>query len=233
MPFAVREWWADTSVADRERHLDAALHDRAGGVRRAAMLVAGQMGEASAEDMLLQFLRRQDVELRVLPPLPADEMDGAEGDAPSPGDPVADAGVAALALGYLRSERTRPLLEAATGAEPSPMPRVALALYGACERLSGEDFDTPDHNQARQLAAVEAVARCSGRSHLADALRYEQATHWWEPEFVAHELRDALLAAGAPGSNELRAASSLEDLRAWYARHGEEYLASRVARPDP
>jgi hypothetical protein len=228
---SLREWWSEMPAAEREQRLRAGLRDPHDAVRRRAMLVAGQVGEGSAEDPLLRVLRGEAVEPIALPLVPASE----EEDVGSYADPVApdsaESDVAALALGYLRSRLAQAPIEERAAASGSALLRVARALSDErCDLLVADDFRTNDHNQALQLAAVEAVVRCRGRTGLDLALRYNPATHGWEGEYVAGRLRRMLLAQNAAGADLLRTVKTLPQLRAWYQRYGQAYLKRAQAR---
>lgn len=75
---------------------------------------------------------------------------------------------------------------------------------------------------------MASVVRCQGRHGLDLALSYRQATHWWEPEQVANDLKLMLLAGDPPGRASLVPAKSPAELRGWFQQYGAEYL-SRLA----
>jgi len=70
-----------------------------------------------------------------------------------------------------------------------------------------------DDNQVLQLAAVEAVIRCRGRTGLGLAVCYQQATHWWEEDAVAKQLSAMLRAEQAPGNETLVDCQDLKTLQ--------------------
>lgn len=225
-------WWGELPEVERDRRLRAALQDPSEPVRQEAMLAAGRLQAAWAEDGLLHVLAGQTPAFVPPPPPPPDEVEAFDlsadrigyGSAPSEGE------VAALALGYLRSRRAQPLIEERAAASGSAMFRVARALFDErCDLLIGDDFAREDANQPLQLAAVESVVRCRGRHALDLAVGYEQATHWWEPEYVVGALKTMLLGADAPGADVLKKATTLPELRGWYRQYGAAYVEHRRA----
>jgi hypothetical protein len=219
------EWWGELPATERERRLQAGLHDPSEPVRRKAMLVAGQAGATWAESLLLRVLGGAPAETVALPTVPADEEDPTDSGAEPTGRDAPSSEIAGLALGYLRSRQALPLVEERAAANGSAMLRVARSLIeDRCDLVIADDFRTHDYNQVLQLAAVESVVRCRGRYGLDLALGYRQATHWWEPERVANDLKRMLLAADPPGEASLKTAKTLPELRGWYQQYGAEYL---------
>lgn len=95
--------------------------------------------------------------------------------------------------------------------------------------LPGSKDDQPGRDASlHRVAAVASVVRCQGRHGLDLALSYRQATHWWEPEQVANDLKLMLLAGDPPGRASLVPAKSPAELRGWFQQYGAEYL-SRLA----
>jgi hypothetical protein len=129
--------------------------------------------------------------------------------------------VAALALGYLKHEPARDLID--DRALESPLYQVALALLGDGERLAPAYFDGSTGNRELQLAAVEAVVRSGGQNGLEYAVRYKQAAHYKEPEQVLSRLKTMLIDNNAPGLDEVKKAESLKELAGWFETHGAEY----------
>jgi hypothetical protein len=222
----VLAWWGELPAAERERRLQAGLHDPSEPVRRKAMLTAGQAGARSTEGVLLRALRGEPAEVVELPTVPPDEEDATDSSAESIGRDLPSSEIAGLALGYLQSRDGLPLIEEQTATKSSAMLRVARSLIeGRCDLVVAEDFRTRDHNQALQLAAVESVVRCRGRLGLDLALSYRQATAWWEPEWVTENLKRMLLAGDPPGGASLKTAKTLAELRGWYQQYGAKYLS--------
>ncbi len=205
----IRTWWSHLSVEDRINRISELAADADQGIRQKAMLTAGQLGEAWADSILIQ---------RLTPRKPT----AAPEDAPSR-HPLSDVEVAALALGYRNSPEARKALSAT--ADPSRGFRVARAMLdGQCGLLEESDFQTKDNVAVLQLAAVESVVRCHGAHALRWAMSYDRAQYWWEDERVVTSLRQMLIDADAPGGELLRTATSLSQLRGWFALHGEVYL---------
>ena len=217
----LRQWSKELSPEELERRLMAGLRDPHSGVRKQAMRVAGELNHRAAIPLLLKVLHGEAMELLPLPAVSAEEMEGLETEGNEAKD-AQGAGIAALALGYMKCREAEPFLEAHE--KESPLFAVALALMGHLEKLKAEHFQSADRSQELQLAAVEAVVRCQGRLGLEFALKYKQATHWWEEEHVAGILRKMLLAAKAPGKEMLPEESTLKDLARWYEKFGKEYL---------
>lgn len=225
---SLAEWKQELSEEEFDRRLAAGLHDPAAPVRRKAMLTAGQTRHDPSVPVLMSVLEGGTIETWPLPQVPAAETR----DVPEGSDDVApgcsDAEVAALALAWGQHAAAKPLIAAI---EPStPLLEVSLALLGEGERLKQEHF-AGGRNQQLQLAAVEAVVRSKGRHGRQLALHYQQATHWWEEEYVAEKLSRMLLAEDAPGSQGLVDCKQLETLSQWFAEHGAEYLKRLETRP--
>jgi hypothetical protein len=219
-------WWAELPVAERDSRLRTALQDPSEPVRKQAMLTAGQLQAAWAENGLIHVLAGQPATIVPLPPVPPDEVDAVDQsvDRIIQGSPISEAEFAGLALGYMRSKRAQPLIDERATASGSAMLRVAHALFDdRCDLLTADDFQTKDSNQPLQLAAVESVVRCRGKHGLDLALGYRQATHWWEPERVASALKAMLLAGDPPGASILKTATTLPELRGWYQQYGTQY----------
>lgn len=157
-----------------------------------------------------------------MPDVPPDETTDVPAAFEEVGGESSDADLAGLALGYLGCTEAKDVLAARQPS--SPMNEVALALLGEPERLRQEHFQTADKNQALQLAAVEAVIRCRGRTGLGLAVCYQQATHWWEEDAVAKRLSALLRAEQAPGSETLGDGKDLETLKKWWEQYGPAYL---------
>lgn len=218
-------WWGELPAAEREGRLQAGLHDPSEPVRRKAMLIAGQVGATSTEGMLLRVLHGEPAEIVALPTVPPDEEDATDSSAETIGADVPSSEIAGLALGYLQSRHALPLIEEQATTKGSAMLRVARSLIDdRCDLVIADDFRTRDHNQVLQLAAVESVVRCRGRHGLDLAISYRQATHWWEPEQVANDLKRMLLAGDPPGGASLKTAKSLAELRGWYQQYGAQYV---------
>ena len=221
-------WWAELPVSERDRRLRAALHDPSEFVRKKAMLAAGQVQAAWAEDDLVGALAGHLPTVAPAPPVPPEEVETSDLGADSiiHGGAVSEAEFAGLALGYLRSRQAQSQIDERASATGSPMLRVARSLYDErCDLLTADDFHTTKPaNQPLQLAAVEAIVRCRGKHALDLALSYRQASHWWEEERVAAMLRSMLLAADPPGADTLKAATTLPQLRGWYQQYGSKYL---------
>jgi hypothetical protein len=220
---AMDSLWAWSKALTKEeidRRIAAGLHDPAPPVRRKAMLVAGKLKHAPSEAKLIDVLQGKTLDLVELSDVPiAERTDVPQGF----GDIAArcsDAEVAALALGYMESPRAEPLLEAI---EPrSAMVEVALALLGDGAQLKQAHFDS-DGNQELQLGAIDTVVRSKGKFGLAYAVKYRQATHWWEEAFVAKRLSKMLCDEKAPGSEALVDCDSLSKVEAWHQEHGAEF----------
>lgn len=215
-------WRSDFTEDALSERLAAGLHDPEPQVRRQAMLVAGRLKHTASAEDLLSVLRGEALAIKALPEVPEAETV----DVPEAFEEVAkgcpDRDVAALALGYLHHEAAKPILESA---QPStPMIEVALALFGDGARLKPEFFATKENNQELQLGAVEVVVRSKGKFGLKMALGYQQATHWWEEEVVSSRLSKMLLAEKAPGGEMLNNCKDLKVLKAWFDKHGAEYL---------
>jgi len=223
----LRAYWKEMPAPEREQRLQAGLRDPGGAVRRRAMIVAGQVGEASAEELLLRVLKGEAVETMALPPVPAEEEeDPGQYEEPIASDAPA-AEVAALALGYMRSRRALPLIEERAAASSSSTWRVARALQDErCDLLIPDDFQAQaqGYDQAVQLAALEAVVRCRGRHGMDLALAERKSPHWQEGNAIVAELKRMLLAARAPGLDNLRSVKTLPQLRGWYDVYGQQYL---------
>ncbi len=205
-----------------DARLAAGLRDPEAGVRRQALLTAGKLKHSASAGHLMDILGGKVVEPLPLPSLPAEEERPA---GEQPYDTVTalpEAEYAALALGYLGHAPARVLL--AAKADLAPTYAVALALLGEPERLSRAHFDGSSRNTELQVAAVEAVVRCKGRTALAEALAYQQTGFWWEREHAARCLREMLLQEGAPGKELLEKAKDLPKLQAWYKAHGAAYV---------
>ncbi len=192
------------------------------------MLAAGRLGAAWAEDDLTRVLTGQPASIVPLPPVPPDEVDTVDerADRTATQFLISEAEFAAIALGYIRSRRAQPLIDARASASGAAMLRVARALYDErCDLLTADDFRTKDSNQALQLAAVESVVRCRGKYALDLALGYREATHWWEEDHVAGVLKTMLLAGDPPpGASALKTAKTLPELRGWYQQYGAKYV---------
>lgn len=218
------ERWREALTAEVvDAQLAAGLRDPEVAVRRQALLTAGKLKHAASAGHLMDVLGGKDLEPLPLPPLPKEE-ERPSGERPYDTVPdLPEAEFAALALGYLGHEPARALLT--TKVELAPTYAVALALLGEPERLSRAHFDGSSRNTELQVAAVEAVVRCKGRTALADALAYQQTGFWWEREYAARCLREMLLLQeGAPGKELLEKAMDLPRLQVWYKAHGAAYL---------
>lgn len=226
---SLREWKSELSEQEFDRYLSAGLHDPAPQVRRKAMLVAGETEHTPSAELLMQVLRGETLETQPLPEVPSAESEDVPEGFGDVGNDCSDAEIAALALGYLQYAPARDLIE--THQPRTPMMEVALALLGDGSKLKPEHFATEDENQEVQLAAVAVVLRSRGKYGLQFATNYQQATHWWEEDYVAKSITTMLKDAGAPGSKELAAGNSLVELRVWYAEHGAAYLKSLNAMP--
>jgi hypothetical protein len=219
-------WWAYLPLNERDIRLRAGLQDPSEPVREEAMLAAGQLQCMWVEDDLVRILDGQPAVVVPLPPVPPEELETVDLAAGriARGSPITEAEVAGLALGYLRSRRAQPMIEERASVTGSAMLRVARALYDErCDLLTADDFRTKDSNQPLQLAAVEAVVRCRGKTGLDLALGYRQATHWWEEDHVAAVLKAMLLAGDPPGASSLKSAKTLPELRRWYGEFGGAY----------
>jgi hypothetical protein len=199
------------------------MHDPAPQVRRQAMLVAGRMKLTESIPLLLTVMEGKALPTHELRDVPAWEKTDVPEGFGDMAEGCSDQEVAALALGWMNDGDAKPAVERLEPA--SAMKDVALALLGEGQRLRAEHFKSAEGNQELQLAAVEGVVRSKGRFGLKLALDYQQATHWWEEEHVAEALSRMLVAEGAPGSRQLMDCKSLEVLRQWFARYGEEYLS--------
>lgn len=207
--------------------LRAGLRDPEPGVRRVALLAAGKLKHADSIPHLLSVLAGETVEPLPLPALPKEEERPREqglDDYPK----LPEAEYAALGLGWMEHAATREVLVAKAGTAASY--DVALALLGEPERLTSAHFDRSSQHTELQLAAVEAVVRAKGRVALLEALRYESARFWWEPDIVMGRLKEMLIEADAPGMELLRGAKSLKDLLDWHKVHGDAY-AKRFKKP--
>src|SRR5262249_2662854 len=151
-----------------------------------------------------------------LPDVPPDERKLARTEYVDAGGDASTSDLAALALGWLRSEKARPSL---TKPESDPFQRLALALLGDAGRLREEDFQSKD--DLLRDGAVEVVVRAKGRVGLAWAVSGSGG----ESSRIAARLRATLLAENAPGREELEKATSLPDLRTWFESYSSEYLA--------
>jgi hypothetical protein len=223
----LRVYWKEMPAPEREQRLQAGLRDPGEAVRRRAMIVAGQVGEASAEELLLRVLKGEPVEMMALPLVPAEEEEdpGRYEEPIASDEPAAE--VAALALGYMRSRPALPLVEERSAASSSSTWRVARALQDErCDLLTPDDFQAKarGYDQAVQLAALEAVVRCRGRHGMDFALAERKSSAWWEGDAIVSELKRMLLAARAPGSEALRTVKTLPQLRGWYHVYGQKYL---------
>ena len=211
------------STEEVDRRLAAGLYDPDQQVRRQAMLSAARLEHAATVPLLLKVLRGEATEARELPKVPESETVDIPNNSDNICGSVSDAEVAALALGYFKNAEAMEIIAAM---QPlTPVFEVALALMGQGERLKQEHFQSPEDNQALQLAAVEAVVRSRGQYGLAYALQYETATHWWEPEYVAEQLSRMLREGRAPGSESLTDTTDLKMLKKWYDEYGAEYLS--------
>lgn len=229
-------WASNLPDEEVERRLHAGLHDPHPGVRRSAMLAAGQLKWASACGYLLKQLAGETPATQPLPDVPEAERT----DVPDGFDRIAgnrpEAEVAALALGYLGfTEALVPIQEKLNSAqagekEPSPMYEVAAALLGDMDRLRPKHFNLGERNKELQLAAVDAVVRAKGR-RLELVFGYRQATHWWEEDRVVDRVRSMLVAENAPGGDLLKSCTNLKQLAAWHEKHGAEYQQRFVETP--
>jgi hypothetical protein len=104
----VLEWWDRLPSDERDRRLLAGLHDPSPGVRRQAMVVAGQAGAIAAEGVLAQVQGGQPIEVRSLPSVPPEEEDTNDTNEAAVGGDSSDSEMAAAALARIRSPRTRP-----------------------------------------------------------------------------------------------------------------------------
>ena len=78
------------------------------GVRRQAMVVAGQAGAIAAEGVLAHVQAGQPPVVKPLPSVPPEEEDTKDTDEDVVGGDSPDSELAAVALGRMRSPRTRP-----------------------------------------------------------------------------------------------------------------------------
>lgn len=224
----LQRWTSNLPDEEVEQRLHAGLHDPHPGVRRAAMLTAGQLKRASAKEYLLLQLSGEKPEVHALPEVPPAERT----DVPEGFDKIAgkrsEVEVAALALGYLESKEASDLIrdrlnsQQSASEEASPLFEVALALLGDLDQLKPRHFDLGERNKELQLAAVDAVVRAKGR-RFELVLGYKQATHWWEEDRVVDRVRTMLLNENAPGEALLKDCSKLKQLAAWHEKHGAEY----------
>lgn len=216
-------WHQEFTPDNLALSLENGLTDPAPQVRRRGMLVAGRIKHQSSVPVLLAVLQGESVTTHSL----ADVSTWEKTDVPEGFGDVAegrsDREVAALALALMNHGPAKTVIEQAL--EPTPMKEVALALLGDGHRLQAEHFKTETNNQELQLAATEAVIRSKGKFGLDLAMGYQQATHWWEEEHVAKQLSQMLLAENAPGQRELKQSDSIEKLREWFNKYGQQYLA--------
>ena len=104
----VLQWWDRLPSDERDSRLLAGLHDPSPGVRRQAMVVAGQAGAIAAEGVLAQVQGGQPIEVSPLPSVPPEEEDTKDTDEDAVGGDSPDSELAAVALGRIRSPRARP-----------------------------------------------------------------------------------------------------------------------------
>jgi hypothetical protein len=216
-------WKEELREEEVARMLTAGLHDPTPQVRRQAMLVAGRMNHRGSVSLLVKVLEGDALTTTPLAEVPEWETTDVPEGFGDVAEGCSDKEVAALALGLMNDEAAKPVIELLEPA--SAMKEVALALLGEGKRLMAEHFKTKENNQELQLAAVEAVVRSKGEFGLKLALDYQQATHWWEEEHVAETLSRMLVAEDAPGREMLKDCKSLAQLRRWFDRHGEKYVA--------
>lgn len=216
-----------------ERRLRRLLRDPSGPVRRRSLVAAGRSRVASLEDDLLAVLAGGRPDVTPLPPVPPEE----EEDVPSGADdvvgPVSDAEVAALALGYLGSERARAPLARLAQETDSRLARIALALLGEGLLLRASDFLAGEESvhDALPQAALAAVARLRGRHGLPRLLEAARSADRLSEEKLVEGAKTILLENDAPGRGQIEAARRAEDLQAWYALHGPDY--ERRVSPAP
>lgn len=221
-------WRDDLPPGEFDTRLAAGLRDPDVQVRRKAMMIAGRMRHEPSAALLMDVLNGKAVETQPLPKIPDWETRDVGNYDEEVASKSSDAEVAALALATMKHQAALPVIQAKQPA--TPMFEVARALLGDGNQLKPEYFASPDENQELQLAAVGAVIRSRGRFGLKMAMDYRQATHWWEEEYVTSQLTDMLIREKAEGSEQLKKAKRLRDLKEWFKVHGDKYL-SRLTDP--
>ena len=94
----VLEWWGVLTPAERDGRLLAGLHDPSRGVRRQAIVVAGQAQAVAAAGVLLRVQAGEAIEARPLPSVPPEEVDSTDTSEDAVGGDSSDAELAAAAL---------------------------------------------------------------------------------------------------------------------------------------
>ncbi len=222
-------WSKRIGASEAERRLALLLRDPASAVRSRAMLVAGQQRWSTFEEDLLGVLSGTAFEPISLQPVPPEEEEATTEE----GRPDAsnEAAVAALALGYMSSEKARPALAKMAGSTAAA--RVSLALLGEGDRLQASDFGPKEGtDDDLRRAAETAVLRFHGRQGLPALLEAARMGYRSVEESEVAAIKAMLKRNSAPGLEQVKAASRATDLQAWYSAYGREYVR-RVSKLQP
>ena len=226
-------WAGELPEVVVDARLGRLLHDPDPDVRKEAMMVAGSLRRAEFTEELMGVIGGRSLEVADLPPIPPEEAEiSVDGRCSPTRSTLSEAETAALALGFLEYEPAREAL--VKEVDPPPGFQVALALLGETDRLEAEHFQG-DFMEAADLrnAALAVVLRSKGRAGLKLAIdSYGEGMPKWRQEEDIRRLAQLLKKEGASGVELLEAAKTIEDLRAWYAEHGEAFVSGAERTAD-